>query len=72
MPNFAPNDHSQKLREETSRATEAQGNPSPPGALPFLLQADPEAIIEVELVDQALDLSQDQFQALLFESECEV
>jgi hypothetical protein len=57
---------------DTAQLIQAQGNPPLPGALPFLLQADPEAIIEIRLVDYPIDLPQDQFEALLFESECEV
>jgi hypothetical protein len=55
-----------------NREAGTSGYTAPSGALCFLLQPDPEAIIEVELVDQPLDLRQDQFEALLTESECEV
>jgi len=58
--------------DEINREVRASGYPALPGALCFLLQPDPEAIIEVELVDQPLDLPQDQFEALLTDSECEV
>jgi hypothetical protein len=67
MSNFTPNDRPQAAYEEMG-----QGIPPRRGALSFLIQDDPEAIIEVELVDHPLDLPQDQFEALLFESECEV
>ena len=58
--------------DEMNREAGASGYTTSPGALCFLLQPDPEAIIEVELVDQPLDLRHDQFEALLTESECEV
>jgi hypothetical protein len=43
-----------------------------PGALPFLLQPDPEALLEVTLVDRPVALPTSQFEALLVDSECEV
>lgn len=58
--------------DEMNREAGASGYTASPGALCFLLQPDPEAIIEVELVDRPLDLRQDQFEALLADSECEV
>ncbi len=72
MSNLAPTEHCQALYNEMGQATGAQGDTMLPGALPFLLQPDPEAIIEVELVDRPLDLPEEQFEALLIDSECEV
>lgn len=43
-----------------------------PGTHPFLLQPDPEAVLHVELVGHPTELPQDQFTALLIDSECEV
>ena len=42
------------------------------GTHPFLLHPDPEAMLQVELVDHPIELPQDQFTALLIDSECEV
>jgi hypothetical protein len=47
-------------------------DPQIPGAHPLLLQPDPEASIQADLVDQPVDLPQEQFAALLIDSECEV
>jgi hypothetical protein len=62
----------QASHRETSHPPQGAANPPLPGALSLLLQWDPNAIIEVELIEEPIDLPQDQFEALLFESECEV
>jgi hypothetical protein len=54
------------------QAVEARGNPLNTGAMSFLLEPDPEAAVSTELVDQSVELPQDQFEALLIDSECEV
>ena len=45
---------------------------APPGVPSFLLQPEPDALLEVVLVDQPVDLPTAQFEALLVDSECEV
>jgi hypothetical protein len=72
MSDFAPIDRRGTLHDGTGQADEQKGGAALVSALLFLLQPDPEAIIEVELVDQPVDLPQDQFEALLIDSECEV
>jgi hypothetical protein len=51
---------------------ESRGNLLNAGAMVFLLEPDPEAAVTVELVDRPVELPQDQFEALLIDSECEV
>ncbi len=45
---------------------------APPPASPYLLQPDPAACIQVELVERPVVLPTQQFDALLVDSECEV
>jgi hypothetical protein len=62
-----------KLRRDNHQSTsEALENPAVSGLHPYLLQPDPEALVHVELVDHPTELRQDQFTALLVDSECEV
>lgn len=42
------------------------------GMFSFLLQPEPEAMLVVELVEYPVQLSYEQFEALLIDSECEV
>lgn len=72
MSDFAPIDRCPMQHSGADQATELRENRTRLGALRFLLQPDPEAMIEVELVDQPVDLPQGQFEALLVDSECEV
>ncbi len=72
MSILSPIDHQRTKCDQTNRVAEANREPTLLGALPFLLQLDPEAIIAVELVDQPLELPEDQFESLLIDSECEV
>jgi hypothetical protein len=60
------------LRSEIGRTPESNRDRTKPGAQVYLLQPDPDSIIEVHLVDHPLDLPQEQFEALLIDSECEV
>jgi hypothetical protein len=72
MSSLDSNDRSLYRQTEANRLPETDLDLSLPGALPFLLQPDPEAVIEVELVDQPMQLPTQQFEALLVDSECEV
>jgi hypothetical protein len=64
---------SRKLsRDSDPPVSQACGNSVISGKHPFLLQPDPEALLYVELVDHPTLLPQDQFTALLVDSECEV
>jgi len=72
MSSPASTDSHQALCNEVGRIAKLSGDQKLPGALVFLLQSDPQALIEVELVDHPLDLPQEQFEALLIDSECEV
>jgi hypothetical protein len=62
----------QLSRDKSNPVSGSCGDLGVSGAHPFLLQPDPEAQLHVELVDHPTELSQDQFTALLVDSECEV
>jgi hypothetical protein len=72
MSNPASTDRHKVFHDDMGQRGRGNDNPTLPGALPFLLQPDPQAIIEVELLDQPVKLSHNQFEALLVDSECEV
>lgn len=65
MSSPVPADCQKKLLDPAHRDSQTDTHP-------FLLQPDPSALVEVELVDWPVELAQEQFQALLIDSECEV
>ena len=72
MSKRMPSDGRRAPIDGIDTATEDTETAASLGALPFLLQFDPDAIIEVVLVDQPVALPVSQFEALLVDSECEV
>ncbi len=72
MSSRAPTVSRELLWSSHHSAGEASGSSAVSGMHPYLLQQDPEALIQVELVDHPTELPQDQFVALLVDSECEV
>ena len=72
MSKPAQTDFTVTLSDEPNQFPITNGAPANPGALPFLLQPEPEAIVEVELVNHPVKLPHHQFEALLIDSECEV
>ncbi len=72
MSKPTPTSHCHANREAPENVAPAHNDLPSTNTFSFLLQPDSEAGIKVKLVDYLVDLPQEQFEALLIDSECEV